>query len=207
MKTPKGMSEEDVLQVIDRVIDRFYKKFIFSYHEASDVRQEARILALEGLEKYNGLYPLEHFLSVHIRNRLCNFKRKNYVRIDKPCFNCPFNAYVNGECTKYNDINECEPFSKWNVKNEAKRNIISPIGLSYTVDDNEQNLHYESDPVDSMSNKEMMAFIDENISVENRSIWLKLRGGIKISKIDQEKVKSELKTMLEENNFYVPKNR
>jgi len=49
---------------------------------------------------------LDSFLWIHARNRLHNFKRDNYSRLDKPCFNCPLKAYKNKECTKYSKITE-----------------------------------------------------------------------------------------------------
>jgi hypothetical protein len=38
---------------------------------------------MEALDRYDGVRPLENFLSIHIKNRLNNFKRDNYYRQDE----------------------------------------------------------------------------------------------------------------------------
>lgn len=205
MKIPKNMTEDEVLEIIDRVIERFYRKFIFSYFDAEDIKQEARILAIDGLERYDGVRPLEHFMSVHIRNRLCNFKRNNFIRIDKPCLKCPFNAYIKLEnkCTKFATFDECHLYKKWADKNESRKNIISPIGLTCTIDDNEETLHSNINPSDQLSHLEIINIIEEKISIENREDWLKLRNGVKISRTQRDKVLEELQIILQENNIDV----
>jgi len=51
--------------------------------DEEDIEQEAFIIGMDALERYDGVRPLENFLSVHIKNRLKNFKRDNYYRQDK----------------------------------------------------------------------------------------------------------------------------
>jgi hypothetical protein len=43
--------------------------------------QEAIIFGLEAYERWDGVRPLENFISVHISNRLKNLKRDNYFRL------------------------------------------------------------------------------------------------------------------------------
>ena len=78
MKIPKGMTEEQVLKVIDKIADRYAYKFRFGYFEADDIRQEAKIIAMDALDRYEEGRPLENFLAVHVKNRLNNFKRDKY---------------------------------------------------------------------------------------------------------------------------------
>ena len=83
MKIPKGMTEEKVLEVIDKIADRYAYKFRFGYFEADDIRQEAKIIAMDALDRYEEGRPLENFLAVHVKNRLNNFKRDKYYRQTK----------------------------------------------------------------------------------------------------------------------------
>jgi DNA-directed RNA polymerase specialized sigma24 family protein len=79
MKIPKGMTEKEVLEIINKVASRYAHKFRFGYFEADDIRQEAVIIAMEALERYEEGRPLENFLAVHVKNRLNNFKRDKYL--------------------------------------------------------------------------------------------------------------------------------
>src|SRR3990172_4720235 len=98
-KIPKGMTEKEVLNVIEEVISSLAYKFKFGYHSIEDMKQQARLYAWEGLDKFE--------------------------RPDKPCKTCPFNAYIvdTDECTEYNDKMECHLYNGWINRNESKRNI------------------------------------------------------------------------------------
>ena len=78
MKIPNGMTEQQVIETINKVISRYIYKFRFGYYESEDIRQEAFIIAMEALERYDEKRPLENFLAVHVKNRLSNFKRDKF---------------------------------------------------------------------------------------------------------------------------------
>ena len=80
MIVPSGMCESEVIDTITKVAKRFANKHRFSYYESDDIFQEAFIIGMEGLERFEADRPLENFLAVHIRNRLNNLKRKNLGR-------------------------------------------------------------------------------------------------------------------------------
>jgi len=46
------------------------------------MRQEGFIIAMDALDRYDEKRPLENFLAVHVNNRLKNFKRDNFYRIN-----------------------------------------------------------------------------------------------------------------------------
>jgi len=79
---PKGMTEQEVIDIITKVAYRFCNKYRFSYFESDDIFQEAFILGMEGLNRYEEGRPLENFLAVHISNRLKNNIRKHEGRPD-----------------------------------------------------------------------------------------------------------------------------
>jgi len=82
MKTPNNLSEQEVIDVITRVSKKLAPKFVFASYEAEDIEQEAFLMGVEGLERYDSSKPLENFMYAHISNRLKNFKRDNYYRFD-----------------------------------------------------------------------------------------------------------------------------
>jgi DNA-directed RNA polymerase specialized sigma24 family protein len=83
MKIPKNMTEEQVVSTISKISSRLASKYTFPNYEADDISQEAFIIGMEALDRYDGVRPLENFLSIHIKNRLNNFKRDNYYRQDE----------------------------------------------------------------------------------------------------------------------------
>lgn len=78
MNIPEGMTEEEVLAVIDVVIGRVYKKYTFYGFEPEDIWQEAFIICVDALNRYKDGYPLENFLSFNLSRRLKNFIRDNH---------------------------------------------------------------------------------------------------------------------------------
>lgn len=83
MKIPKGMTEQEVMDSIQIVVDRISPRYIFPGWDLQDVKQEAFIICMSALERYQHGNPLENFLSVNLSNRLKNLIRDNhYVKGD-----------------------------------------------------------------------------------------------------------------------------
>ena len=82
MKKPDNLSEQEVIEVITRVSKKLAPKFVFASYETGDIEQEAFLMGVEGLTRYDSSKPLENFMYSHINNRLKNFKRDNYYRFD-----------------------------------------------------------------------------------------------------------------------------
>jgi len=78
MKIPDDMTKEEIIERINTVINRIAPKYTFKDYEVEDIRQEAFIICMDGLDRYDQSRPLENFLSVHLSNRLKNFIRDNY---------------------------------------------------------------------------------------------------------------------------------
>ena len=68
------------MEIIHAVVNRIAPNHKFGFYEIDDIKQEAYILALEAMEKYDGLRPLENFISKHISNRLKSLRRDKYSR-------------------------------------------------------------------------------------------------------------------------------
>ena len=82
MKIPDHMDETYVVSTITKVAQKLAPKYVFASYDIEDIEQEAFIIALEALERYDSDKPLENFLYSHVNNRLKNFKRDNYYRQD-----------------------------------------------------------------------------------------------------------------------------
>lgn len=208
MKVPEGMTEQEVLDIIDRVANGLAYKFKFGYYEADDIKQHARMEAILGLEGYDAEKgKLETFLWTHVRNRLSNLKRNKFERYDKPCLNCPLNAYdpkckkSKNECTEYEDKDDCKLYYNWLRRNSAKRNIVSPIGIHNVRDENESNMRKDCDIVEQINYSTMVDLIDSKIPVNLRSLWIRMKNDIKLNKAEREKLLAAIRTILAEENY------
>ena len=163
------------------------------------MKQQARLLAWEGIENYDGVRPLENFLWTHVRNRLYNFKRNNFGRPDKPCDSCPYFdiAHENDKgypCKAYDDHEECDLYMGWLKRNTAKRNIMNTAQLDLEV--------RQSDAIEEMlDKKQMFNLIDKSIPVHYREDWIRFIKNLKLSKAKRESLVSTIVGILKENNI------
>lgn len=199
-----NVTESEFLVVLDNITRRLATKFRFGYHEVEDMKQQAAIFAMEGLEKYDRSRPLENFLWTHVRNRLFNYKRNNYQRPDKPCLHCPLYDVAfkssNNQCSKFVNKNDCEPFAAWEKRNSSKKNIMIPQNID-NINENNSNGPKTSDPADFVSNQEILDYLDDHIiKPEYREIYLRLKNGSKVNAVMLNKLKKHIKLLLEEKD-------
>ena len=83
MHVPSNMTEQEVIDQIHIVVDRIAPKYTFYGYQRSDLKQEAFIICMEALPRYDETRPLENFLAVHLSNRLKNFVRDNHFQADE----------------------------------------------------------------------------------------------------------------------------
>jgi len=199
-KQSNKVSEEEFLIVLDNISKRLAHKFRFAYHDIEDMKQQAAIFAIEGLEKYDNKRPLENFLWTHVRNRLFNYKRNNYQRPDKPCIGCPFFdknlTQSTNQCSKFSNKNDCDLHASWSKRNEAKKNIIQPSHMeddSYYKSKGDFNLNIQ--------NQELIKFLDDNIETEYRENYLKLKHGVKVPKQQLNKLRKHIASIMENKQW------
>lgn len=199
----KIVSDDEFVEVWEKISKKLGYKFKFGYHSYDDMRQQAAIFALEGLKNYDHTRPLENFLWTHVRNRLFNYKRDNYQRPDKPCHTCPFHdpklLNSSSECTEFCNKNDCNLYSAWLKRNDTKKNIMKPANIE-SVSENSNELNYSNLLLD-IGNKEILDLINNNISIKNRPIFLKLTGGSKVSKNDIQKLTVEIHKILKDHDI------
>jgi len=206
MRIPDGMTEQEVMVIIDKVAAGLAPKFKFGYHDIDDIKQEARLIAWKGLDKYDSTRPLENFLWIHVRNRLINYKRDNYERLDKPCLDCPFYDQhclkSTSQCSEFNDKHNCELYVTWFNRNSAKKNLMNPIELGAIDDSTESHLHLtEIEPNEEMAGDELIKLIDKDLSLDLRPYYLRMRAGEKVQKKHQTLVRAAIVDILEKNGY------
>jgi len=176
------VTERHFLETIDKICYKLLHKFKFGYHNIEDMKQQAYIFALQGLENYDPSKPLENFLWTHIRNRLFNFKRDKYQRPDKPCNNCEHydKEYEQSmsQCSKFECKNNCTLYNNWYIKNNNKKNLMQ---ISHT-EKSEYIPSKQKDLSESIANQEIIRKIDPHIKVHLRKYYLMVLYGQKIPK-------------------------
>lgn len=204
-KTKKTVDEATLLNVIDIITKKLAYKFKFGYHDIEDMRQQISVFAIEGLKNYDHKRPLENFLWTHVRNRLFNYKRDNYQRPDKPCVTCPlYDPGLNNSfsgCKQYSNKNDCELYSAWSKRNSSKKNLMHLTTIDEAKnysnvfkDDNEEPL------LNEISNQEIINLLEEQLTDHYRMLYIKLKNGSKITKIEKTKLLNQIKNILGKNN-------
>jgi DNA-directed RNA polymerase specialized sigma24 family protein len=77
MITPSGMTESETFLIMQRVVEKIAPRYVTHGYSVCDMQQEAYIMCMEALPRYDNARPLENFLSVHVSNRMKNFLRDN----------------------------------------------------------------------------------------------------------------------------------
>jgi hypothetical protein len=187
------MSEQEFLQILDNIANRLAAKFKFGYHEIEDLKQQAKVFALEGVSRYNPeTGPLENFLWTHVRNRLFNFKRDNYFRPNSPCDAC--------DCETC-DPEECSTYKNWVSSTTTRCNLMRPIPI-YNVDmDDEQNMYYHKDVLRDIDRKVVFKLLDKHIPLDLRRDYLRWKHGLAVSKPRRILIQQVAQQILETNGI------
>lgn len=85
-KLPKITPEQ--LRVIEECALQVSSANWIPGYDTEDIRQEAIIIGIKGIEKYNGKIPLDKYLSNHMRHRLRSLRREKYIKPGCDCGQC-----------------------------------------------------------------------------------------------------------------------
>ncbi len=201
MKIPDGMTEDEVVKIIEDVTSRLARCFKFGYHDLEDIKQQAALYAWEVLPKYSGPRPLKNFLWVHIRNRLINFKRDKYERIILPCVYCNDCNQKDDSCDLYDVKDDCKIYWKWVLRNNAKKNIMRPIALISVKGDRENNMKVSDSVESQLCYKELLDILDHEIPIGLRADYFRLINGIKILKTRKLKIQEIVSKVLQRYGY------
>ena len=177
MKVPKGMKKNEFLKIINKICDRYAYKFQFGYFTPDDIRQEAFIIAVDALERYDESRPLENFLAVHVKNRLNNFKRDRYYRQQK---------------IKDDNLDQL---------NNSKKFLMDTLDIANIRDEKEKNMRLEDDFIDKIAIEELLEIIDEHLDVSLRSDYLRIRDGTYVPKPRREQIIEEITQILRDCGY------
>jgi DNA-directed RNA polymerase specialized sigma subunit len=176
------MTEREVTETITKVVNRYAKKFKFSYHEIDDIKQEGFMIGMEALERYDTSRPLENFLAVHIKNRLKNFKRDNFFRYDEE---------LEKTASSNKDLKRVQ-------RNNVRKFLLFPIDIDSVRQEGEGNMSTSDKFIADVELKELMTIIDRKLSVSYRKDYLKMRDGVYVSKTRREEVCEEIQKIIKE---------
>ena len=170
---------QKTINLIKRIIKKIAPKYTFGFYEVEDIEQEAFIIALEGLSKYNEkLGSLSTFLQHHINNRLKNFKRDNYYQPRQKCPQC--GQVFNKACPS------CLNF-EWQM--EQKRSLTETYQITEPF----------YIPQDKLEEQELFLIIESHLPQDLRSDYLKLKEGITIPYNRKIRLIDTLREILEEH--------
>ena len=204
MQIPKGMTEKDVLQAIENVVNSLARSFKFGYFDVDDMKQQGRMYALQGIENYKPeIGPLENFLRSHVRNRYLNLKRNKLTRHQPPCVECPFYdpklLKSKNKCAEFVDKRECDKFAGWEDRNFAKRNLVEPLDISNIKDERERNMRRHEDVGNDMDLRELKSLIDAKLPVCYRADYNRMCSGVHVPKQQRLKIIETIKMIISEN--------
>ena len=183
MKIPAGMTEKDVISTIDRVAERYAHKFKFGFYTHEDIKQEAFMIGMDALDRYDEKRPLENFLAVHVKNRLKNFKRDNYYRKEEVDAH---DAQTDKELKRM-------------MRKETRKHLMQPIDIDSVRQEGETNMFFTVDMTENLSNKEIIRIIDRELGMSYRKDYLRMVDGVYVSKARRDEVKEEILRILKEN--------
>ena len=197
MYLPDSISEKVFLAATEKVICVLAHSFAFGPFSVEDIKQQARLFAIQSMDKYDISRPLDNFLYAHVKNRLINFRRDNFRRNDPPCKGC--HSSVDGE-TAHTDKKYCIKYVIWMQRNTVKQNIISPLDISNIDDEDEKNTRRESTVVDDLIKQELLSLIDMRLDVELRSTYLQMQVGENVPKAKREAVEKAVLDIIKDND-------
>lgn len=193
MNLPEGVTETQVLDAIENAVKILAPSFAFGIYDVDDIKQEARIMGLEAMRRYDAARPLENFLYSHIKNRLINLQRDKLHRNDAPCMLC---HHAEGNRSGHPNGEICQKYAEWKKRNEAKANLMRPLDLDLISDEREHNAQNESEVEDDAQTNELLRKIDAGLSIDMRATYLQMRSGKTVPKNRRTLVEKEIRKIL-----------
>lgn len=116
---------EDWVKIVEPIAKNLAARFLFGSYTVSDLVQHSYMVVLNESYRFNPERGKFHaFAKTLIHSRLHSLKRDKYERHDPPCNKCPLKAILAANkqsCSEYDTLESCPHYSKWKIKNEAKR--------------------------------------------------------------------------------------
>ena len=183
MQTIPGLTEEQILKVIDSIVNQLAPHYIFGYYTLQDIKQEGRIFALEALHRFNptkGVASasrnslsdrLYNFLRSHITHRYYNLIRDNYERAEPPNCKCK-------HC-RTNNREACQRYQKFLNRNLTKKLIAGPA---------QEQIEQSVQQLFGIESQEIINIINQHLPANFRADFRRLIEGIKIPTVRKNQV-------------------
>jgi len=193
VKTPAGMTENEVVESVERVLDTLAKHHAFGIWSEEDIRQYGWEEVLEMLEKdkYDASRPFENFVYVVVRSRFHNLRRNKLSRNDPPCKSC----HSGDNCTGTNV--PCVKYESWRKRNAAKANVQRPLDLNNIADEREGRTRMESTVVEDLATQELLELIDLHLPIDLRANYLQMRAGVSIPKARRKQIELVIREIIQ----------
>jgi DNA-directed RNA polymerase specialized sigma24 family protein len=193
---PPSVTEAQFLAAVEKIVNILSPSFAFGYFTVEDIKQQARMFAIEAMQRYDPTRPLDNFLYAHVKNRLINFRRDKFRRNDPPCLNC--HSSLPGD-TAHENKQYCSAYLAWLKRNCAKQNLMSPLDISSICDEHEPTTRTESSVVEDIERRELLAIIDLKLPVELRGAYLQMQSGETVPKIKRLAVEKAVLEIVKDN--------
>lgn len=199
-RVPMWKAEQEIISILIRVCRTLAPAAVFGYHTVKDIEQQGIIFGLEILDAVNDIgepiydaeRPLENFLHVHIRNRLSNYKRDNYIRTEPPCQCCPPFSPPAHPCQRWHD---------WHKRNFAKQNLMRPIDMHSVSDEGESRMYSHHDVEGEAIGNELEKLIDDKLPVDLRADYMRMRSHVTIPQARRNKVREAVAAIAREGGY------
>jgi DNA-directed RNA polymerase specialized sigma24 family protein len=192
MQVPPGLTEADVLAVVDKLADRMAKRFAFGPYSADDLRQQCFVWTLELLPKFKPGGRLENFLQVALKNKLRNLRRKRLRRAEVPCKVCHEHGH-------HGDGAKCRSYRIWEEGNDSKLRIMYPLDLDEVDEEREGMLQTDGGFV-GVEGTELEALIDDRLPQALRGDYCRMRDGAVVPSERRRVVREAVRKILWESH-------
>lgn len=198
MIVPKNMTEKEVLECINTVINQLInsiRPFGYYSRKDGDLRQQAYLFAIEALStgKYDESRPLGGFLRTCIINRFISLSRDKFCRTEQPCKKCPFNdpeMKINqSACGVYDSKQKCEKYKTYYDRNKTKRDLMTLHGK---IPLHGEILSHDYKPFEEIDNKDLIDSIKEKLTPSSRETLQDIMEEKKVKKHRIDKLKEEI---------------
>lgn len=199
MYLPEGLTEEEVVRDIEKVVKEFSKTYAFGYFDNDDIMQQARMEAIIKLPKYKSVsksgkpQPLANFLYTVMKRKILNLRRDKYKRNDPPCRLCH-----NGRHNEHLDGKVCRKYQIWRKTNSTKANLTRPLTLDGVSEEGESNIAVNDVTIDNANLNNIKETIDHKLDPSLRADYLRMIAKEKIPKIRRERVEAAVKLIIKD---------
>ena len=198
MNSPEGLTDEEVLHIIDRAVAYLAPSFKFGYFDIDDMKQEGTIFCLEALDSFNFKKSCQDdvgdalltFLKTHVRWRFLNMRRKSLTRLEPPLCEC--------ELCREDSPNrlDCKKYSNWVRRNMAKRSLMEP----FDVDEiHTRDISFVSNFNEKLLSTDIINILNQYIPASIRADYRRFIDGVKLPKNKREFLIENIKKILAEH--------